>query len=162
MPTQKKIIIGTRHRSVIEAKVYDRNEVVEYLEQHDWDLPSESFIKVGPGEYCLVANSSITPCSDVVDVLQVLMWSTVETAKLKELRTYKKRATVISWLMAVELLLVITFAELSVIRFLEQIGMVEGIAIVVTVASFVILHLHMISVLSGHSKGWYKPRDTRG
>ena len=54
MPTQKKIIIGTR-RNLIEATVHNRSEVVDYLKQHNWHLDRENFVRVAPDEYCLVS-----------------------------------------------------------------------------------------------------------
>lgn len=35
MTIQKKVIIGAR-RGLVEATVCNRNEVVEYLQQHNW------------------------------------------------------------------------------------------------------------------------------
>lgn len=43
MPTQKKVIIGTR-KNLVEATVHNRSEVVEYLQQHNWHLDTETFI----------------------------------------------------------------------------------------------------------------------
>lgn len=92
MPTQKKIIIGTR-KNLIEATVYNRSEVVEYLKQHNWHLDRENFVRVAPDEYCLVSKSALTPDMDIVFEGVVHAWSTAETTELKELREYKECGT---------------------------------------------------------------------
>lgn len=92
MPTQKKVIIGTR-KNLVEATVHNRSEVVEYLKQHDWHLDRETFIRVAPDEYCLVSKSALTPDMNIVSERVVYTWSTVETTELKKLREYKSWGT---------------------------------------------------------------------
>lgn len=89
MPTQKKVIIGTR-KNLVEATVHNRSEVVEYLRQHNWHLDRENFVRVAPDEYCLVSKSALTPDMDIVFEGVVHTWSTAETTELKELREYKE------------------------------------------------------------------------
>lgn len=47
MTIQKKVIISAR-RGLVEATVCNRNEVVEYLQQHNWHLDRDVFIRVAP------------------------------------------------------------------------------------------------------------------
>lgn len=44
MTIQKKVIIGAR-RGLVEVTVCNRNEVVEYLQQHNWHLDRDVFIR---------------------------------------------------------------------------------------------------------------------
>lgn len=53
MPTQKKVIIGAQP-NLVEATVYNRSEVVEYLKQRDWHLDTDSFVEI--------ATDEILPC----------------------------------------------------------------------------------------------------
>jgi hypothetical protein len=92
MPTQKKVIIGTR-KNLVEATVRNRSEVVEYLQQHNWHLDRETFIRVAPDEYCLVSKSALTPDMNIVSERVVYTWSTAETTELKKLREYKEWGT---------------------------------------------------------------------
>lgn len=92
MPTQKKVIIGTR-KTLVEATVHNRGEVVDYLKQHNWHLDRENFVCVAPGEYCLVSKSALTPDMDIVFEGVVHAWSTAETTELKGLREYKSWGT---------------------------------------------------------------------
>ena len=80
MPTQKKIIIGTPG-NLVEATVYNRSEVVEYLKQHNWHLDRENFVCVAPGEYCLVSKSVLTPGMDIVSERTVYEWGIITTKK---------------------------------------------------------------------------------
>lgn len=88
MPTQKKVIIGTR-KNLVEATVHNRGEVVDYLKQHNWHLDRETFVRVAPDEYCLVSKSALTPDMDIVFEGVVHAWSTAESTELKKLREYK-------------------------------------------------------------------------
>lgn len=93
MITRKIIAIGARS-NLAEVTVFDSNEVVEYLKQRDWHLPSESFIKIAPDEYCLVDNLAIMPGMDVVDEQRTRERIAAKTAGLKELR--KRRSHTIN------------------------------------------------------------------
>lgn len=102
MPTQKKVIISTR-KNLIEATVYNRSEVVKYLERNNWHLDRENFVCVAPGEYCLVNKSALTPDMDIVFEGVVHAWSTAETVELKELREYKSQGTKARSLLAIDI-----------------------------------------------------------
>lgn len=47
MTIQKKVIISAR-RGLVEVTVCNRNEVVEYLQQHNWHLDRDVFIRSLP------------------------------------------------------------------------------------------------------------------
>lgn len=89
MTIQKKVIISAR-RGLVEATVCNRNEVVEYLQQHNWHLDRDAFIRVAPDEYCLIRKSALAPDMNVISEEVVRTWNTAETTELKELREYKK------------------------------------------------------------------------
>ena len=93
MPFRKIIAIGA-HSNLTEATIFNGSEVIEYLKQRDWHLPSESFIKIASDEYCLVDNPSITPDMDVVDEQRTSARIAAKTAELKELR--KRRSHTIN------------------------------------------------------------------
>lgn len=101
MPIRKKVIIGTR-KNLVEATICNRSEVVEYLQQHNWHLDRETFIRVAPDEYCLISKSALTRDMDIVDEMLVYRWSTAETTELKKLREYKSWGTIASNILKVE------------------------------------------------------------
>ncbi|MBF1664469.1 MAG: hypothetical protein HXO64_07955 [Rothia mucilaginosa] len=89
MTIQKKVIISAR-RGLVEVTVCNRDEVVEYLQQHNWHLDRDVFIRVAPDEYCLIRKSALAPDMNVISEEVVRTWNTAETTELKELREYKK------------------------------------------------------------------------
>lgn len=114
MPTQKKVIIGTR-KNLVEATVRNRSEVVEYLQQHNWHLDRETFIRVAPDEYCLVSKSALTPDMNIVSERVVHTWNTAETTEIKKLREYKSWGTKAGDLLKTEtMLLCLVFAMATV------------------------------------------------
>lgn len=64
--------------------------MVEYLQQHNWHLDRDAFIRVAPDEYCLIRKSALAPDMNVISEEVVRTWNTAETTELKELREYKK------------------------------------------------------------------------
>lgn len=114
MTIQKKVIIRVR-RGLVEATVYNRSEVVECLKQHNWHLNRETFVCVAPDEYCLVSNKAVTADMNILNEEVVRMWSTVETAELKELREYKEWGTkAFNSLVAEMIVLCVVFAPATV------------------------------------------------
>ena len=112
MLTRKIIAIGARS-NLTEVTIFDSNEVVEYLKQRDWYLPSESFIKIAPDEYCLVDNLAIMPGMDVVDEQRTRERIAAKTAGLKELQKRKRHAAIMSMIPAVGIAMVLAYLMLS-------------------------------------------------
>lgn len=108
MLTRKIIAIGARS-NLAEVTVFDSNEVVEYLKQRDRYLPSESFIKIAPDEYCLVDNLAIMPGMDVVDEQRTRERIAAKTAGLKELQKRKRHAAIMSMIPAAVTTMVLTY-----------------------------------------------------
>ena len=147
MPTQKKVIIGTR-KNLVEATVHNRSEVVEYLKQHDWHLNRETFIRVAPDEYCLVSKSALTPDMDIVDEKLVCVWSTAETAELKELRAHNVGFIQICRFLQIEIVVMMLIAIAGVLMAWKT-GLSAGMSLLfLTLGSIVMLHTCMFSVLS--------------
>lgn len=152
MPTQKKIIIGTR-KNLIEATVHNRSEVVEYLQQHNWHLDRETFIRVAPDEYCLVSKSALTPDMDIVDEKLVCAWSTAETAELKELRAHNVGFIQICRFLQIEIIVMMLIAIAGVLMAWKT-GLSAGMSLLfLTLGSIVMLHTCMFSVLSEVESG---------
>lgn len=111
MTFQKAVIIGSR-KGLVEATVYNRSEVVKYLERNNWHLDRENFVCIAPDEYCLVNKSALTPDMNIVFEEVVHAWSTAETAELKELREYKSRTTSMHCLLVIDIaVLCLAFME---------------------------------------------------
>lgn len=140
MPTQKKVIIGTR-KNLVEATVHNRSEVVEYLKQHDWHLDRETFIRVAPDEYCLVSKSALTPDMDIVDEEVVHTWSTADTAQSEELRAYKARLYQVCRLFQLEIMLIGLVTIFAALIAWKSFGMTQGIIAGVTGILFMLLKL---------------------
>lgn len=136
MPTQKKVIIGTR------------KNLIEYLRQHNWHLDRETFIRVAPDEYCLVSKSALTPDMDIVDEKLVCAWSTAETAELKELRAHNVGFIQICRFLQIEIIVMILIAIAGVLMAWKT-GLSAGMLLLfLTLGSIVMLHTCMFSVLS--------------
>lgn len=74
----------SRHRhpeEPVEVTVHNRSEVVEYLQQCNWHLDRENFVRVAPDEYCLVSKSVLTPGMDIVSERTVYEWGIIMTKK---------------------------------------------------------------------------------
>lgn len=152
MPTQKKVIIGTR-KNLVEATVHNRSEVVEYLQQHNWHLDTETFIRVAPDEYCLVSKSALTPDMDIVDEKLVCAWSTAETAELKELRARNVGFIQICRFLQIEII-VMTIIAITGVLMAWKTGLSAGMLLLfLTLGSIVMLHACMFSVLSEVESG---------
>lgn len=108
MTTRKIISIGA-HSNLTEATIFNGSEVVEYLKQRDWHLPSESFTKIAPDEYCLVDNPSITPDMNVVDEQRTRERVAAKTAELEEQRKRKRRAAIMSVIPAAVVTMALTY-----------------------------------------------------
>ena len=140
MPTQKKVIIGTR-KNLIEATVHNRSEVIEYLQQHNWHLDTETFIRVAHDEYCLVSKSALTPDMDIVDEEVVRTWSTADTAQSEELRAYKARLYQVCRLFQLEIMLIGLVTIFAALIAWKSFGMTQGIIAGVTGIFLMLLKL---------------------
>lgn len=146
MPTQKKVIIGTR-KNLVEATVRNRSEVVEYLQQHNWHLDTETFIRVAPDEYCLISKSALTPDMDIVDEKLVRAWSTAETAELKELRALNVSFIQIGRFLQIEIIVMAIIAIAGVLTVWKT-GPSAGVLLLfLALGSIVMLHVCMFSLL---------------
>ena len=146
MPTQKKIIIGTR-RDLIEATVHNRSEVVDYLKQHNWHLDRENFVRVAPDEYCLVSKSALTPDMDIVFEGVVHAWSTAETTEIKKLREYKSWGTKAGDLLKTEtMLLCLVFMVVAVFMW-SHIDSLKRVLICAVGLAFIGFRLIIFSML---------------
>lgn len=108
MTTRKIISIGA-HSNLTEATIFNGSEVVEYLKQCDWHLPSESFTKIAPDEYCLVDNPSIMPDMNVVDEQRTRERVAAKTAELEEQRKRECRAAIMSVIPAAVVTMALTY-----------------------------------------------------
>ncbi len=146
MTYQKKVIIDTR-KNLVEATVYNRSEVVEHLQQHNWHLNAETFVRVAPDEYCLVSKTVLTPDMDIVDEKLVCAWSTAETAELKELRKYKARGFVMGKFLLFDTIALCIVAVATMFTMWSNIDIVVRCAIFVVFPAFVCLHVTIIDTL---------------
>lgn len=145
MPTQKKVIIGTR-KNLVEATVHNRSEVIEYLQQHNWHLNTETFVRVASDEYCLVSKSALTPDMDIVDEEVVHTWSTADTTQLEELRAHEARFRTVCRLFQIEILLIGMLTIIAMLISGKSFGMVEGIIAGLVGICFILLKLVAFSV----------------
>ena len=125
MTFQKAVIIGSR-KGLVEATVYNRSEVVEHLQQHDWHLDRENFVRVAPDEYCLVSKTSLTPDMDIVDEEVVHTWSTADTAQSEELRAYKTRFYQVCRLFQFEIMLMALVTIFAALIAWKSFGAMQG------------------------------------
>lgn len=145
MPTQKKIIIGTR-KNLVEATVHNRSEVVEYLQQHNWHLNTETFVRVAPDEYCLVNNKALGPGMNVLNEEVVHTWSTADITQSEELRAHEARFRTVCRLFQVEILLIGMVAIIAMLISWKSFGMVEGAIVGLVGICFILLKLFAFSV----------------
>lgn len=126
MTFQKAVIIGSR-KGLVEATVYNRSEVVKYLERNNWHLARETFVCVAPDEYCLVSKSALTPDMDIVSERVVHEWSTADTAQSEELRAYKARFYKVCRLVELEIMLIVLVTIFAVLFAWKTFGTMQGI-----------------------------------
>lgn len=146
MPTQKKVIIGTR-KNLVEATVHNRGEVVDYLKQHNWHLDRENFVRVAPDEYCLVSKSALTPDMDIVFEGVVHAWSTAETTELKKLREYKSWGTKAGDLLKTETMLLCLVFVVATVFMWSHIDSLKRVLICAAGLAFIGLRLLIFSML---------------
>ncbi len=125
MTFQKAVIIGSR-KGLVEATVYNRSEVVKYLERNNWHLARETFVCVAPGEYCLVSKTALTPDMDIVDEEVVHTWSTADTAQSEELRAYKTRFYQVCRLFQLEIMLMALVTIFAALIAWKSFGAMQG------------------------------------
>lgn len=146
MPTQKKVIIGTR-KNLVEATVRNRSEVVEYLQQHNWHLDRETFIRVAPDEYCLVSKSALTPDMNIVSERVVHTWNTAETTEIKRLREYKSWGTKAGDLLKTETMLLCLVFVVATVFMWSHIDSLKRVLICAAGLAFIGLRLLIFSML---------------
>ena len=146
MPTQKKIIIGTR-KNLVEATVRNRSEVVEYLQQHNWHLDRETFIRVAPDEYCLVSKSALTPDMNIVSERVVHTWNTAETTEIKRLREYKSWGTKAGDLLKTETMLLCLVFVMATVFMWSHIDSLKRVLICVVGLAFIGFRILIFSML---------------
>lgn len=145
MPTQKKVIIGTR-KNLVEATVHNRSEVVEYLKQRDWHLDTDSFVEIAADEYCLVNNKALGPGMNVLNEEVVHTWSTADIAQSEELRAHEARFRTVCRLFQVEILLIGMLTIIAMLISWKSFGMVEGAIVGLVGICFILLKLVAFSV----------------
>lgn len=145
MPTQKKVIIGTR-KNLVEATVHNRSEVVEYLQQHNWHLDTDSFVEIATDEYCLVNNKALGPGMNVLNEEVVHTWSTADITQSEELRAHEARFRTVCRLFQVEILLIGMVAIIAMLISWKSFGMVEGTIVGLVGICFILLKLFAFSV----------------
>lgn len=145
MPIQKKVIIGAQP-NLVEATVYNRSEVVEYLKQHDWHLDTDSFVEIAAGEYCLVNNKALGPGMNVLNEKVVHTWSTADITQSEELRAHKARFRTVCRLFQVEILLIGMVAIIAMLISWKSFGMMEGLIVGLVGICFILLKLVAFSV----------------
>ena len=146
MPTQKKVIIGTR-KNLVEATVRNRSEVVEYLQQHNWHLDRETFIRVAPDEYCLVSKSALTPDMNIVSERVVHTWNTAETTEIKKLREYKSWGTKAGDLLKAETILLCMVFVVATVFMWSHIDSPERVLICAAGLAFIGFRILIFSML---------------
>lgn len=145
MTTQKKIIIGTQP-NLVEATVYNRSEVVEYLKQRDWHLDTDSFVEIAADEYCLVNNKALGPGMNVLNEEVVHTWSTADITQSEELRAHEARFRAVCRLFQVEILLIGMVTMIAMLISWKSFGMVEGAIAGLVGICFILLKLVAFSV----------------
>lgn len=146
MPTQKKVIIGTR-KNLVEVTVHNRSEVVEYLQQHNWHLDRETFIRVAPDEYCLVSKSALTPDMNIVSETVVHTWNTAETTEIKRLREYKSWGTKAGDLLKTETMLLCLVFVMATVFMWSHIDSLKRVLICVVGLAFIGFRILIFSML---------------
>lgn len=146
MPTQKKVIIGTR-KNLVEATVHNRSEVVEYLQQHNWHLDRETFIRVAPDEYCLVSKSALTPDMNIVSERVVHTWNTAETTEIKKLREYKLWGTKAGDLLKTETMLLCLVFAMAIVFMWSHIDSLKRVLICAVGLAFIGFRILIFSML---------------
>lgn len=145
MPTQKKVIIGAQP-NLVEATVYNRSEVVEYLKHRDWHLDTDSFVEIATDEYCLVNNKALGPGMNVLNEEVVHTWSTADITQSEELRAHEARFRTVCRLFQVEILLIGMVAIIAMLISWKSFGMVEGTIVGLVGICFILLKLFAFSV----------------
>lgn len=145
MTTQKKIIIGTQP-NLVEATVYNRSEVVEYLKQRDWHLDTDSFVEIVADEYCLVNNKALGPGMNVLNEEVVHTWSTADITQSEELRAHEARFRAVCRLFQVAILLIGMVTMIAMLISWKSFGMVEGAIAGLVGICFILLKLVAFSV----------------
>lgn len=146
MLTQKKVIIGTR-KNLVEATVRNRSEVVEYLQQHNWHLDRETFIRVAPDEYCLVSKSALTPDMNIVSERVVHTWNTAETTEIKRLREYKSWGTKAGDLLKTETMLLCLVFVMATVFMWSHIDSLKRVLICAVGLAFIGFRILIFSML---------------
>lgn len=126
MTFQKAVIIGSR-KGLVEATVYNRSEVVKYLERNNWHLARETFVCVAPDEYCLVSNKALAPDMNLVNEEVVRTWSTADTTQSEDLRACKVRFYKVCRLIEFELMLMMICTIFAALIVAKSFGTMQGI-----------------------------------
>lgn len=144
----KAVIIGCS-KGLVEATVYNRSEVVKYLERNNWHLDRENFVCVAPDEYCLVNKSALTPDMDIVDEEIVHTWSTAETVELRELRMCKARFIATCRMIQIEIVVICIAAIVGTLTMWKSSGLAEAWLFAVVCIAAVCIHLCAFKLVAG-------------